>query len=133
MIHPAILASSHLNALFNIVRSAVCLGRILLLVVAIEMLTMPFTQGLWTWDKFLHGGQDFELGLLVIITCLCLLLLRTEQSKHLLGLLLLIKSLLVRTRERAPAGFFQSALSYDRRPRIPLALPAASFDIPLLI
>lgn len=103
----------------------------LLLVVAIEMLTMPFTQGLWTWDKFLHGGQDFELGLLVIITCLCLLLLRTEQSKHLLGLLLLMKSLLVRTRQRAAACVFQSAPSYDRRPRIPL--PAASLDIPLLI
>jgi len=132
VIHPANLASP-LSALFDIVRSAVCLGRILLLFAAIELLTMPVTQGLWTWDKFLHGGQDFELGLLIIVTCLCLILLCTEQSKHSLGLLLIIRMLLVGAQKRAVVCFVRAASSYDRRPAIPLATTRASLDLPLLI
>jgi hypothetical protein len=94
---------------------------------------MPITQGLWTWDKFLHGGHDFELGLLVIVTCLCLILLRTEQSKRCLGLLLLMRALLFRALERAAFHLVIAAPSCDRRPRIPSSAPAASLNLPLLI
>jgi len=36
------------------------LSRLLLTVAAIELVTMPLTQHLWTWDHFLQGGQDFR-------------------------------------------------------------------------
>jgi hypothetical protein len=133
VIRLAILAWARLNALFNVARSAVCLGRVLLIIVAIELLTMPITQGLWTWDKFLHGGQDFELGLLVIITCLCLILLRTEQSKRSLGLLVLMRALLFRAPERAAFQLAIAAPSRDRRPRSTSSFPAAALNLPLLI
>ncbi len=67
------------------------LSRLLLGFVFVELLTMPITQQLWTWDHFLEGGQDFELGLFVIITCLCLVLLRAQhcrqKMRHLLALM----------------------------------------------
>lgn len=33
---------------------------------------MPLTQYFWTWDRFLHGGQDFELGALMVLTNIAL-------------------------------------------------------------
>jgi hypothetical protein len=33
---------------------------------------MPVTQYLWTWDHFLHDGQDFELSTLFVLSILCL-------------------------------------------------------------
>jgi hypothetical protein len=110
-----------------------CLGRFLLFVAAIELLTMPVTQGLWTWDKFLHGGQDFELGLLAIITCLCLILLRTEQSKRSLDLLLLIKTLLLNAREHLASTALSSTQLNNQPPKIPPGLSAAPLNLPLLI
>lgn len=134
MISLANLAGTRLNALFNVARSAVCLGRLLLLFIAIEFLTMPITQGLWTWDKFLHGGQDFELGLLVIITCLCLILLRAEQSKRSLDLLLLIKAVLANARESSVSIHLSTTQSRDQRRRIRGSFPAAApLSLPLLI
>lgn len=58
------------------------LSRVLLGIVFIELITMPITQHLWTWDHFLEGGQDFELGLFVIVTCLCLVLLRAQHCRQ---------------------------------------------------
>ena len=43
---------------------------------------MPLTQYLWSWDHFLHGGQDFELGILMALTLLCLALLLSKQCKR---------------------------------------------------
>jgi hypothetical protein len=65
-------------------RTQVCvdLSRFLLAVAFIELLTMPITQQLWTWDHFLQGGQDFELGLFVIVSCLCLVLLRAQHCRQ---------------------------------------------------
>lgn len=131
MIRFAILAWGHPNGRFKAVQPAVWLGRLLLLVVAIELITMPITQDLWSWDKFLHGGQDFELGLLVIVTCLCLILLRTQQGKRTLGLLMMRTSLF---KARIPAALLliAGAQRCDRRPRIPRDLLAASLRVPLL-
>lgn len=78
-------------------RTQVCvdLSRLLLGFAFIELLTMPITQQLWTWDHFLQGGQDFELGLFVIVTCLCLVLLRAQHCRqkirHLIALGRLIR------------------------------------------
>jgi hypothetical protein len=56
-------------------------SRMLLLLAGIEIVTMPLTQHLWTWDQFLHGGQDFELTLLMIVSCLCFVLLAAQRCR----------------------------------------------------
>jgi hypothetical protein len=57
------------------------IGRYLLILSAISLITMPVTQHLWTWDHFLHGGQDFELTTLIILTFLCLVLVLSKDSR----------------------------------------------------
>jgi hypothetical protein len=69
------------------------LSRLLLTVAAIELVTMPLTQHLWTWDHFLQGGQDFELGLFVVVSCLCLVLLRAQHCRLGIRLLLALQRL----------------------------------------
>lgn len=128
-----IAALARISALSRIVQSAVCLGRVLLLIVSIELLTMPITQGLWTWDRFLHGGQDFELGLLLIVTCLCLVLLRVEQGKDDLGSLLAIGILLLNRRPRKLTALTHFWHSCAHRPRIPANTSATFIHLPLLI
>lgn len=71
------------------------LSRLLLLVIAVELITMPVTQQLWTFDGFLHGGEDFELGLFMIVVCICLALLRAEHGRQGVGLLLTVRQWLV--------------------------------------
>ena len=126
-----IAASIRLDPLLQRARPIVCLSRILLCVVALELLTMPVTQGLWTWDKFLHGGQDFELGLLVIVTCLCLLLLRAEQSKLYLGMLVLIRAFLLFCSK--PAANLRNAFRSISAHRPVVPLPTRATSLPLLI
>lgn len=132
MIHLPIFARAPLNALFAVARSAVCLSRILLLVVAVEVISMPITQGLWTWDRFLHGGQDFELGLLVIVTFLCFVLLRVQQNRAGLGWLLVVWALVPSARKRIAPHSFRRRSSFEHRSHIPSPFRAALFN-PLLI
>jgi hypothetical protein len=58
------------------------MGRFLLTLVTISLLTMPVTQHLWNWDRFLHGGQDFESSVLMILMILCLALLLVQSCKR---------------------------------------------------
>ena len=98
-----IVAWLRLNALLDIGWVCGWLSRMLLLLVAVELITMPITQHLWTWDKFLHGGQDFELGLLMVVMCVCFVLLRTQHCRQNLGPLLAIGTfllLVLKQRER---------------------------------
>lgn len=60
-------------------------SRLLLLLVAVELVTMPITQYLWTWDHFLRGGHDFEMTLLIIMSCLCLILLCAQNCRQTLN------------------------------------------------
>lgn len=121
------------NASVQLAARIACLSRVLLLVIALELVTMPVTQDLWTWDKFLHGGQDFELGMLMIITCLCLTLLRTEQSRGELGLLVVIRALLRSKPPRRLSLLLYPTPSQVDRPRIPPGSLSESFSLPLLI
>jgi hypothetical protein len=109
----------------------VCLSRGLLLLIALELITMPLTQNLWTWDKFLHGGQDFELGLLITVTCICLALLCTEQSRCDLELLVAIRAFLLNTRPLKVV--LRPRLWSEDRPRIPSDPPTRFCILPLLI
>ena len=65
-------------------------GRLLLLVAAIVLIALPFTQRLWTWDRFLHGGHDFETNILLIVVALCLVLVMVQSCR--LGIRVLISA-----------------------------------------
>jgi hypothetical protein len=57
-------------------------GRILLLVNVVVLIASGFTEHLWTWDRFLHGGQDFELSLLALLAFFCLILVLAQHFRH---------------------------------------------------
>jgi hypothetical protein len=63
------------------------MGRLLLLLAAFVLITLPFTQQFWTWDRFLHGGHDFETSVLLILTTLCLVLVLVRRGNQCLTLL----------------------------------------------
>ena len=71
-----------LNACACAARVLAWIGRSLLILTAVSLLTMPVTQHLWTWDRFLHGGQDFELSTLLVLSFLCLALVLSKHGKH---------------------------------------------------
>lgn len=45
---------------------------------------MPITQGLWTWDGYLRGGQDFEVGAFLILSSFCLVLVVARSCESML-------------------------------------------------
>ena len=57
--------------------SAACaaLARVLLICTMVLVTIMPWTEYFWHFDRFLHGGQDFELSLLALLTVFCLMLI----------------------------------------------------------
>jgi hypothetical protein len=133
VIRLSILARAPLRALFAATHSAVCLSRLLLLFVAVEAVTMPITQGIWSWDKFLHGGQDFELGLLMILTCLCLVLLRVQESRSRVGWLAVIRAFLLTATKPEHGNLLSCPGQFDHRSEIPPLFRAGVFNLPLLI
>ena len=58
----------------------VLLGRLLVFLAAVLTAAMPFTEHFWTFDHFLRGGQDFELGMLCLIASFCLTLLLAQRG-----------------------------------------------------
>jgi hypothetical protein len=56
--------------------------RFLLVLAAVELLSMPLTQYFWTWDHFLRGGMDFESSLLFLVICLHLLLVLRNHRRQ---------------------------------------------------
>lgn len=77
-----------LNALICTARVCAGIGRFLLTLIAVSLITMPLTQYIWTWDHFLQGGQDFEFGVLTTLIALCLVLLLAHHFKQSVALLL---------------------------------------------
>jgi hypothetical protein len=63
-------------------RPPVWLAVSLLVLSAVSIVTMPLTQYLWSWDRFMRGGQDFELGALMVLTLLCLALVLPRLCKQ---------------------------------------------------
>jgi hypothetical protein len=57
-------------------------GRVLILLSALLVAVTPWTEYLWHFDNFLHGGQDMELGLLSLLTVCCLVLVLLQDSKQ---------------------------------------------------
>lgn len=75
----------------------VVIGRFLLILATISVLTLPLTQNIWSWDHFLHGGQDFETGMLIIVIVLCLAVLLSQLCKRHIDLLFAVGRVLAFT------------------------------------
>ena len=58
------------------------ISRYLLILIALSLITMPITEHVWAWDRFLRGGQDFELGVLLVLSFLCLVLVVSKQCQR---------------------------------------------------
>jgi hypothetical protein len=63
-------------------------GTLFLLLISLLVVVMPWTEHFCHLDEFLHGGQDFELSLLCLLAVLCLVLVRFQQGKRDLRLVL---------------------------------------------
>jgi len=111
-------------------RVCTCISFGLLMLIAVSLLTSPFTQGVWTWDRFLHGGQDFESGVLLILVSFCLLLVLSQLFKRAVSLVLAAFSLSSRTSED-PAVQGRGAIC--RRAGGDLSPPARNYRLPLTI
>jgi hypothetical protein len=72
--HALYIYRSHNDASALLAHAPENLGRFLLVLAAVELISMPLTQYAWTWDHFLHGGMDFESSFLFLVVCLGLLL-----------------------------------------------------------
>jgi hypothetical protein len=66
-------------------------GRLLILSTAVLILVMPWTEYFWQFDRFLRGGQDFELGLLSLLTIFSLVLVLLQQRRQNVALLLTVR------------------------------------------
>jgi hypothetical protein len=110
------------------------MGRVLLIFMAISLFTMPVTQHLWTWDHFLHGGHDFELGMLMVLSLLSLVLVLAKSCRQCLHTLLSAwQNLAVKSGDR-----FRAAISFSGALSIfcvdPVTCPASGLrNLPLLI
>lgn len=66
-------------------------GRLLILSTAVLIFVMPLTEYFWQFDRFLRGGQDFELSLLSLLTIFSLVLVLLQQRRQNLTLLLAVR------------------------------------------
>ena len=71
----------NLSVFARAARAFVWIGRVLLVLTAILLLTTPLTQYLWTWDNFPHGGQDYESTMLLVMAFLCLALVLAQHCR----------------------------------------------------
>ena len=62
-------------------RACISAGRLLILLIAALLLVMPWTEYFWNFDRFLRGGQDFELGLLAVMIFLSLLVVLLQRGQ----------------------------------------------------
>lgn len=110
------------------------MGRLLLIAMAISLITMPVTQHLWTWDHFLHGGSDFELTTLLVLSFLGMALVLSRHFKQSLdSLFAALRFLSFLFRDRMQSRLLvDGALSFfptDRLPNPPISI----YSLPLQI
>ena len=110
------------------------IGRYLLILSAISLITMPVTQRIWTWDHFLRGGHDFELTTLLVLSFLGMALVLSRQFKDCLDSLFASWHLLSVTFNHSRQGRFPTAGAFSRFPAECLASPPAGiYRLPLKI
>ena len=105
----------------GVYRACVSAGRLFILLTASLLIVMPWTEYFWSFDRFLRGGQDFELGLLSVMIFLCLIVVLLQHCKaDVLSLL---------TRRQWLHRIFRSAESSSLR--VVLSFQSKSFAVPL--
>lgn len=82
MDHAPYINRAHNNGSALLAHALKNAGRFLLVLAAVELISMPLTQYAWTWDHFLHGGMDFESSLLFLVVCLHLLLVLRNHRRQ---------------------------------------------------
>lgn len=109
-----------LMAFANVLQGPVVIGRFLLMLATISVLTMPVTQNICTWDHFLRGGQDFETEMLTIVIILCLAVLLSQLCRrHIDSLFTVLRVLAVAfNRDELPGGSFVGAFFIIRMKRL---------------
>jgi hypothetical protein len=66
-------------------------GRLLIVLTAILLFVMPWTEHFCQLDRFLRGGQDCELGLLALLTIFSLVLVLLKQRRQNVTLFLTVR------------------------------------------
>ncbi len=106
------------------------MGRLLLVLASAVLIALPFTQQVWTWDRFLHGGQDFETTLLLILTSLCLVLVMVRGCRQGIKLLLTLWSQMLVRRGSAILQPSRISATCENRSAGP---PIVNYNLPLQI
>jgi hypothetical protein len=102
-----------------------------LALIAISLVTSPLTQRLWTWDRYLHGGQDFETGAFLILVTLCLVLVLARSLKSSLESVLASVWRLHMPRDRTDTGNRTSPVAHGAG--LPLSRAVLVYNLPLQI
>lgn len=112
----------------------ILLGQILILLTTLLVAVMPVTEYLWTFDKFLRGGQDCEFGLLALAAILCLVLVLSHQRRVVLTLILSLRRVLSSLFQPAdPAARFRPGLVAPVQFNLPRCISLHSINLPLQI
>lgn len=110
------------------------ISRLVLLSVCGFSLIAPLTQHLWTWDRFLHGGQDFETGLLLILTSVCLIPVLIHACKGAVQCFLAAWCCLsMLSGDLSRSRFFLTGLLPRSHGEVPIGDPPTGNVVPLLI
>jgi hypothetical protein len=118
-------------------RSLLCsmAGRGLILLAAVVLVAMPWTEYYWQFDNFLRGGQDMELGVLAVVSILCLVLIFLHDNKARVTFIAAILRRLIPVSERVapiiPISFSVSDLYCDTTP--PLNSSLDLYNLPIQI
>ena len=118
---------SHLLGIPSPARLYARAARLLLVLASIVLIALPFTQRLWTWDRFLHGGHDFETNVLLIVITLCLVLVMVQSCRQGIRILIHASARLF----LPPPGL--ALADARRRSDRTVGSPMAIFSLPLQI
>jgi hypothetical protein len=114
-------------------QTCVLLGRVLILLTALLVAVMPVTEYLWTFDKFLRGGQDCEFGLLALAAILCLVLVLSHQRRAVLTLVLSLRRVLSSLFQPADPARCAFGLIAPLQDNLPRSTSLLNTNLPLQI
>lgn len=93
-------------------KGCVTAGRVLLVIISLLVCLMPWTEYFWHFDKFLHGGQDMEFGLLLVATVWGLVVVLLRHGKSAINAVI---SALLRLSSVFLVGILPGLRSFSRR------------------
>jgi hypothetical protein len=109
-------------------------GRVQILLSALLLAVTPWTEYLWHFDNFRHGGRDMEFGLLSLLTICCLVLALLQDSKQRVMSMAVIRqwlsSVFDQADPRAPCSFQGLNMALDA---IPAGSSLATYNPPIQV